>query len=146
MFRPIVVSALSSFALCIPASGSCPTSSADDIRAVYAHWLAADDAHDLDGTMAIFDKNVVFQFQGAPDVGWDALKTSYQADFASKSDGKWAPAFDRIEVSGDLAAAFATWTLTVSGKTAQQNMSMDLFRRNPACEWHIVRSMNYPKK
>lgn len=146
MFRPAVVSALFSMVLSVPACGACTAGSPDDIRAAYSRWLAADDAHDLDGTMAIFDKDVVFQFQGAPDSGWNALKTSYQSDFASKSDGKWSPAFDQIEVSGDLAAAFATWSLTISGKYVQQNVSMDLFRRNAACEWHIIRSLNYPKK
>jgi ketosteroid isomerase-like protein len=147
MSRPAVLSlALFATLLSTPTLAACPAGSADDIRAAYTRWLAVDDAHDLDGTMAIFDHDVVFQFQGAPDGGWDALKASYKTEFASASDGKWSPSFDRIEVSGDLAAAFATWTYTKAGKATQHNVSADIFRRNAACEWHIVRSLNYPKK
>jgi ketosteroid isomerase-like protein len=138
--------ALFAWVLSGPASGACPVALPADIREAYSRWLAADDAHDIDGTMAIFDKDVVFQFQGAPDVGWKELKASYQTDFAAPSDGKWAPTFDRIEVSGDLAAAFATWAYTKSGKVTQQNVSVDIFRRNSGCDWHIIRSLNYPKK
>jgi len=80
----------------------------------------------------------------APDEGGGALKASWKVGFVS--DGKWSPFFDRVEVSGDLAAAFATWTLTKAGKATQQNVSVDIFRRTAECDWHIVRSLNYPKK
>jgi uncharacterized protein (TIGR02246 family) len=147
MSRSTILSlALFAALLTTPTLAACPAGSADDIRAAYTRWLAADDAHDLDGTMAIFDRDVVFEFQGAPDSGWDALKASYKAEFASASAGKWTPSFDHMELSGDLAAAFATWTYTKSGKATQQNVSVDVFRRNAACDWHIVRSLNYPKK
>jgi ketosteroid isomerase-like protein len=129
-----------------PAQAACPTANADDIRQAYAAWLAADDAKDIDRVMAIFDKSVVFQFQGAPDADWNALKASYVAEFAAHQDGKWSPHFDNIEVSGDMAAAFATWSLLKDGKAAQSNISVDLFRRNAVCAWHIVHSLNYPKK
>lgn len=147
MLRSTVFSlALSALVLSGPALGACSVGSPDDIRSTYSRWLAADDARDIDGTMAIFDKDVIFQFQGAPDVGWKELKASYLTDFATPSDGKWAPTFGQIDVSGDLAAAFAIWTYAKSGKVTQQNVSVDLFRRDTACSWHIVHSLNYPKK
>jgi ketosteroid isomerase-like protein len=147
MFRSALFAAvLSAFAFAAPAMAACPAGTADDIRAAYSRWLASYGARDLDGTMAIFDKDVVFQFQGAPDAGWNALKKGYQIEFAHPSDDTWTPVFGQIAVSADLGAAFATWTLTKSGKATQQNVSVDLFRRNAVCEWHIVRSLNYPKK
>jgi ketosteroid isomerase-like protein len=128
------------------ASAACPAASADEIRQIYARWIAADTAHDINGTMAIFDKGVVFQFQGVPDQGWNELKASYQTEFASHADGTWSPTYDRIEMSSDLAAAFGVWSYTKDGKVTQQNVSVDLFRRDAACHWHIIHSLNYPKK
>jgi ketosteroid isomerase-like protein len=130
----------------VPAHAACPAASADDIRKAYTAWLAADEAKDVDKVMAIFDKKVVFQFQGAPDADWNALRASYVAEYAAHQDGKWSPHFDEIEASGDMAAAFATWSMMKDGKAVQTNISVDLFRRNDACEWHIVHSLNYPKK
>jgi ketosteroid isomerase-like protein len=128
------------------ARAACPAASGNDIHQAYTAWLAADEAKDVDKVMSIFDKKVVFQFQGAPDADWNALRASYVAQYASHQDGKWSPHFDSIEASGDMAAAFATWSLMKDGKVVQTNISVDLFRRNDACEWHIVHSLNYPKK
>lgn len=129
-----------------PAEAACPAASADDIRKAYTAWLAADAAKDVDKVMSIFDKRVVFQFQGSPDADWAALRASYVAQYASHQDGTWSPHFDNIEVSGDMAAAFATWSFLKDGKAAQTNISVDVFRRDDACAWHIVHSLNYPKK
>jgi len=128
----------------------CPKNGPEDLKAVYTHWLAAYHAKDLDGTMAIFSPDVVFQFQGAPDANWSDLKSSYKSEFASKEEGIWSPEFRSIEVSGDLAAAFSEWQFVVSENGRDQvkahNNSIDLFRRDAACHWHITRSLNYPLK
>jgi ketosteroid isomerase-like protein len=129
-----------------PARASCPAATESDIHGAYETWLSAYKARDLGGTMAIFDKAVVFQFQGSPDAGWNDLKAGYQSEFAGSSKGDWVPEFRKIEVSGDLAAAFLNWTFVKAGTAVQTNVSVDLFRRTPACTWSIVRSMNYPRK
>ena len=131
---------------CATAAGACPTSGASDIRTAYDRWLAAYRAHDLDGTMAIFAPDVVFQFQGAPDTDWAGLKASYAQEFASRTSAAWSPQFGSIEVSGDLAAAFSEWRLMDGGAEKAHNNSVDLFRRDGTCRWHIVRSLNYPLK
>lgn len=142
------VTALISAAILVaaPARAACPDASANDIRKAYAAWLAADQAKDIENVMSIFDRSVVFQFQGAPDADWNALRASYVAQYASHQDGTWSPHFDSIEISGDMAAAFATWSFLKDNKVTQTNISMDLFRRTPSCTWHIVHSLNYPKK
>jgi len=124
----------------------CAKDGAPEIKAVYDHWLAAYRAHDLDGTMAIFAPDVVFQFQGAPDAGWSDLKASYAQEFAGHASGAWSPEFRSIEVSDDLAAAFSEWKLVQDGAVKAHNNSIDLFRRDAVCHWHIVRSLNYPLK
>jgi ketosteroid isomerase-like protein len=140
--------AVATIACCATAAGAvtCAKDGAPEIKAVYDHWLAAYRAHDLDGTMAIFDPGVVFQFQGAPDASWADLKTSYVQEFASHGSGVWSPEFRSIEISGDLAAAFSEWRLADGGTVKAHNNSLDLFRRDAACHWHIVRSLNYPLK
>ena len=143
-----IVLAAAVFACCATAVGAAPCAKDDAaaITTVYDHWLAAYRAHDIDGTMAIFAPNVVFQFQGAPDAGWSDLKASYAREFSSKASGAWSPEFRSIEVSDDLAAAFSEWRLVENGTAKAHNNSIDLFRRDAACHWHIVRSLNYPLK
>jgi uncharacterized protein (TIGR02246 family) len=130
----------------VAGAAPCPTDGPAQIEAVYDRWLAAYRAHDLDGTMAIFAADVVFQFQGAPDASWSDLKASYAQEFASKSAGAWSPEFRSVEVSDDLAAAFSEWRLVGGGAAKAHNNSIDLFKRDAACHWHIVRSLNYPLK
>ncbi|HEX4860523.1 MAG TPA: nuclear transport factor 2 family protein [Rhizomicrobium sp.] len=140
--------AIAILACCATAANAAPCAKdgAPEIKAVYDRWLAAYRAHDLDGTMSIFAADVVFQFQGAPDASWQDLKASYAQEFASKSAGMWSPEFRSIEVSDDLAAAFSEWRLVENGTAKAHNNSIDLFRRDAACHWHIVRSLNYPLK
>jgi ketosteroid isomerase-like protein len=143
-----LLAAAAILACCATAAGAetCTKDGPAEIKAVYDHWLAAYRAHDLDGTMAIFSYDVVFQFQGAPDARWADLKTSYAQEFASHPSGVWSPQFGSIEVSGDLAAAPSEWRLVEAGAVKAHNNSIDLFRRDAKCRWHIVRSLNYPLK
>ncbi len=134
-----------------PVWGACPTAQPAMIEARYTDWVARYDAHDLDGTMAIFDPAVVFQFQGSLDQDWAALKAGYVADFAQKSANRWVPRITHIEVSGDLAAMTSEWKYVATGPDGRDvvkitNTGVDILTRNAACEWHIVRSLNYTVK
>jgi ketosteroid isomerase-like protein len=63
--------------------------------------------------MAIFDPAVRFEFQGAADGGITELRQSYKDGFAQQQGASWTPKWDQVLVSGDLAAAFSTWTAEV---------------------------------
>ncbi len=144
MLRRLVLCA----ALLCPASGAfaqgCPAADPGELRAAYERWQAAYKAHDLAATMAIFAPSILFQFQGAPDTDWAGLKAGYKREFASHSAAAWSGQVSYIEASGDLADVFSEWTLVEGGVAKAHNNSVDVFRRDAACRWHIVRSLNYP--
>jgi ketosteroid isomerase-like protein len=142
-----ILAALSSSA----AAGHCPPASEAQVRGTFERWVRAYEAHDLGGTMSIFDPEVRFEFQGAPDAGWAELKQSYAQDFAHAGGATWTPRWDQLLVSGDVAAAFSLWTGAVrkadgSTEVRAENRSVDVLRRGADCHWRIVRSLTYPLK
>lgn len=134
-----------SLALALAAS-ACPPATEASVRAAFEDWLAAYRARDLGRTMAIFDPEVRFHFQGSPDLDWTALRRNYQAEFAATAVSEWRAEWDQVLVSGELAIAFATWREHVGGATEPraENRAVDTLRRGESCRWRIVRSLNYP--
>lgn len=128
------------------AAAPCPPASEAEVRAAFEQWLAAYRARDLAGTMAIFDPQVRFEFQGSPDLDWAALRRNYAAEFAATAQSEWRPQWDEILISGELAIAFAGWREHVGGATEPRaaNRAVDILRRGEGCRWRIVRSANYP--
>ena len=129
----------------------CPPASQVQVRDEFDRWVKAYELRDLDGTMAIFDPKVQFQFQGAPDADWTALKSSYAEEFAKLAKVRWVPRWDQIILSGRTAAAFSQWTALVAesdgrSRTIAENRGVDVLKRGHDCRWRIVRSLNYPIK
>ena len=129
-------------------AAQCPPASEAQVREAFSAWLTAYRARDLDGTMAIFDPKVRFQFQGSPDASWAGLRDGYRKEFAATADSEWRPVWDEVIISGDLATAFASWSEHVGGAAEPRavNRAVDVLRRGEDCQWRIVRSLNYPVK
>jgi ketosteroid isomerase-like protein len=114
-------------------------------------WLGAYENGDLKSTMSIFDKDVIFAFQGAKDQGYAELERGYQADFASRAPGTvWVPVIDEVYADGGLAFVRSFWELRVKSanggvEVKERNRSIDVLRRS-AEGWKIVRSLNYPEQ
>ena len=128
------------------AAAACPPATEAEIRVTFDTWLTAYRARDLAGTMAIFDPQVRFAFQGSPDLDWSALRRNYQAEFAATATSEWRPQWDEVIVTGDMAIAFASWREHVNGSETPraENRAADVLRRGEGCRWRIVRSLNYP--
>lgn len=131
------------------AAATCPLATEASLHATFDAWVAAYDARDLQGTMAIFDPSVVFQFQGTPDQSYADLESGYRTDFAhADPTQKWVPTFESVIVSGNLADMFSTWRLEINkdgaAQVVQTNHGVDVFRRGADCRWRIVHSLNYP--
>jgi uncharacterized protein (TIGR02246 family) len=131
------------------AATQCGPANEAEVRERFQQWVKAYQAHDLADTMAIFSPEVRFEFQGAPDADWTALRQSYVDDFARHGSAAWIPEWDQVLVSGNLAAAFSHWKAVVSNpdgtKMVQaENRSVDVLQRDADCQWRIVRSLNYP--
>jgi len=117
----------------------------------FEKWIGAYDAGDLDGVMAIFDPDVQFAFQGAPDQRFADLRAGYVADFKSRAPGvSWVPAVQEIHAEGRIAFVRSIWELHAvkDGKpqVIARNRSIDVLHIDGNGRWVIFRSMNYPEK
>lgn len=122
------------------------TTEAAQVWETFEHWLKAYETGDLDGIMAIFDPDVVFEFQGGPDATADMLRRDYVADLKSRAPGtRWVPRVEEVHAEGSLAFVRSVWELHVVDKVTQRNRSMDVFQRRDG-HWRILRSVNYPEK
>ena len=131
------------------AHAHCPRATQQDVRARFDQWNRAYSARDLEGTMAIFERDVRFQFQGAPDADWAALEKSYREEFAKPSQIRWVPEWEQVVLSGDVAASFSRWRAIAKGPNGKDqlradNRGVDVLKRGSDCQWRIIRSLNYP--
>ena len=129
-------------------ASQCPAPSPRQVRSTLVNWLTAYRGRDLNGTMAIFDPAVRFEFQGVPDQGWADLRKRYQREFGAKPAVEWRPVWEQVMVSGNLANAFPTWSEYVGSNPKPRAVvrTVDVLRRGKDCRWRIVRSVNYPLK
>ena len=122
------------------------TVEAAQVWATFERWLKAYEAGDLEGIMAIFDRDVIFEFQGGPDANADMLRRDYADDLKSRAPGtRWVPRVEEVHADGNTAFVRSMWELHVGDKVTQRNRSMDVFQRRDG-HWNILRSINYPAK
>ena len=127
------------------------TAAAAEVWSAFQAWLRAYEAGDLPQIMAIFDRGVVFAFQGSADQSYDDLQRSYEDDLKTRKPGtRWLPLVDEVYADAGLAFVRATWELHVADGAAQDvvkasNRSLDVLRKDRG-SWRIIRSINYPQK
>jgi uncharacterized protein (TIGR02246 family) len=139
------------FAIAAPGNLSGDTKASAEVWSTFQAWLHAYDAGDLTQIMAIFDRGVVFAFQGAKDQSYDHLRRSYESDLKTRTPGTtWVPDVEEIYSDGRLAFVRSIWELHVFSATTQdqvkaRNRSLDVLRKE-AGSWRIIRSINYPER
>ena len=139
------------FALAAPGNLSGDTKASAEVWSAFQAWLHAYDAGDLTRIMAIFDRDVVFAFQGAKDQSYDDLRRSYESDLKTRTPGTtWVPNVEEIYSDGSLAFVRSIWELHVSSAATRdqvkaRNRSLDVLRKEEG-GWRIIRSINYPEK
>ena len=137
------LSAAPARAVDVPLTGD--TAAAAQVWHEFEHWLHAYETGDLDGTMAIFDPEVVFEFQGGPDASAAMLRRDYESDLKSRAAGtRWVPRVEEVHAEGGMAIVRAVWELHVGDKVTQRNRSMDVFHQRDG-RWRILRSINFPE-
>ena len=108
---------------------------AAQIRATIAPWIQAGLDRDWDAMLAMCTEDIVFSPPGGPKVTGDAVRPwleDYPVIRAFTFD------FDRIEVSGDLAAAngSGSMTLEVEGQEVSLEIEFtDVFRKDERGTW-----------
>src|SRR5271155_2606665 len=66
--------------------------SSAEVWSSYQSWLQAYKSGDVAGIMTIFDRDVVFSFQGSKDQTYAELQRGYEVDLKARSPGTvWAP-------------------------------------------------------
>ena len=127
----------------VPLSGD--TAVATQVWDTFEHWLRAYEEGDLPGIMAIFDPDVVFEFQGSPDESFAGLRRDYTADLKSRApDTRWVPRVEEVHAEGSMAFVRSVWELHVGARVTQRNRSLDVFHRQGG-DWRILRSINFPE-
>ena len=117
----------------------------------FQDWLQAYSSGDVAGIMAIFDREVVFSFQGSADQSYAELQRGYEADLKARSAGTaWVPLVQQVYADGNLAFVRAAWELRITGASGTvdvkaRNQSLDVLRKVGG-HWKILRSMNYPDR
>jgi ketosteroid isomerase-like protein len=153
MFRHLRTSALLACALQayfapvqardVPMTGD--TAAAGQVWDTFEHWVRAYEDGDLKGIMAIFDSDVVFEFQGSPDASAEMLRQDYEADLKARAPGtRWVPRVEEVHAEGSMAFVRSVWELDIAGKVTQRNRSLDVFHRHDG-RWLILRSITYPE-
>lgn len=127
----------------VPLTGE--TASAAQVWETFERWLGAYQDGDLERIMAIFDPDVIFEFQGSPDGSAATLRRDYESDLKARAPGtRWVPRVEEVHAEGGMAFVRSVWELDVAGKVKQRNRSLDVFHRRDG-RWVILRSINYPE-
>jgi uncharacterized protein (TIGR02246 family) len=129
------------------AQGDTPAQAA--IRATLTQWMADFNAGNAEKVCDLFAPDVVAQYRGQPERGYDALCDLLKRSLGDRSKTyRYALAIKEIVVEGDLAVVRLTWTLTVRGKdaaseTTAEEPGIDVFRRQGDGSWRISRYLAY---
>jgi ketosteroid isomerase-like protein len=121
-----------------------------DIRAALMKWTADFNARNLAEVCDLFAPDLRYDYQGFPERGFDDICKLLRQSLAEprKRYSYAPPAIKDILVSGDLAVVRLTWTLTVKGDAAAQDVTteepgIDIFRKQPDGRWQIIRFIAY---
>jgi uncharacterized protein (TIGR02246 family) len=148
LMRACVYGGLVSLALISPAAAQGDTPAQAAIRAALTHWMADFNAGRAEKVCDLFARDLVAQYRGQPERGWDALCDLLKRSLADRDKSySYALAIREILVEGDLAVVRLTWTLKVRGKDAAETTSVepgiDIFRRQSDGSWKISRYIGY---
>jgi uncharacterized protein (TIGR02246 family) len=140
-----------SFLMCTKAWAS---ESAGDFKMIeqrFADWTEAFNRRDLEGSCALFSKDIRADHQGVPTENWQSMRARFEKLFADKSR-QYKYRFKLLNVyrSGDLAVGRITWYLTMitDGKPSleEETQSMDIFRPNKDGVWEMIDFVSFTER
>jgi uncharacterized protein (TIGR02246 family) len=148
LLRACVRGGLASLALASAAAAQGDTPAQAAIRAALTQWMADFNAGRAEKVCDLFARDLVAQYRGQPERGYDALCDLLKRSLADPGKTySYALAIKEILVEGNLAVVRLTWTLTVRGKNAAETTSVepgvDIFRRQTDGSWKISRYIAY---
>jgi steroid delta-isomerase len=120
-----------------------------EIRAAFAQWTEDFNAARADRVCDLFAKDLIANFRGAPERGFERQCQMLQQALTDKARTlRNAFTIREIQVFGDIAIARVVWTQTVrdnaSGKeTATIEPGLDVLRKEPDGRWRIFRYLAF---
>ena len=144
--RRFAIYLIAFFILVSTMSGAQAKASDDDFKVIekrFSDWTEAFNRRDLEGSCALFSKDIRADHQGVPTENWQTMRARFQKLFADKSrDYKYRFKLINVYRSGELAVGRITWYLTVTkdGKPSleEETQSMDVFKPNKEGVWEMV--------
>jgi uncharacterized protein (TIGR02246 family) len=147
LVRACMRGALVSLALISSAAAQGDTPAQAAIRAALTQWMADFNAGRAEKVCDLFASDLVAQYRGQPERGYDALCDLLKRSLADRGKTySYALAVKEILVEGDLGVVRLTWTLTVrskDGETTSVEPGIDIFRRQADGSWKISRYLAY---
>jgi len=115
------------------------------IRAAIQQTAAAINAHDVDGVMAHYARDVQVSYPGIKDTGYDDFYASYRQMMGPAVTTRTTPTIEEVAVSGDLAMVRITWDTTITAKdtgrvTTRKARDLQVWRREKD-GWKFARGM-----
>ncbi|HYE87807.1 MAG TPA: nuclear transport factor 2 family protein [Vicinamibacterales bacterium] len=121
--------------------------SADEatLRRLIDQTAAAIRAHDVDGVMALYSKEVLVSYPGVPDTTYDVFYSSYRQMMNPSIETDAVPSVEEVIVSGDLAIIRMLWNTTITEKatgrkSSRQAKDLQVWRRENG-SWKFFRGM-----
>lgn len=117
----------------------------ETLRSLIQQTAQAINAHDPDGVLAHYSKDVLVSYPGIPDTAYDGFARSYRQMMNPAITTRAVPTIDEILVSGDLAVIRMMWNTTITDKATGQSShrqakDLQIWRRENG-SWKFFRGM-----
>lgn len=120
-----------------------------EFEKIFNAWSAAFNNKDLNKSCALFSKNVIADYQGAPQKDYKSICDGFATVF--KKPGQtytYQFTLHNVYRAEDLAVARITWYLKISEKdkllSTVQDEAIDILREEKPGEWKIISFVGYP--
>jgi ketosteroid isomerase-like protein len=119
-----------------------------EVRKALEEWTADFNARRTDTVCDLFARELIAQYCGLPERGYDAQCGILQRSLAdAQKTYRYGLNIKEIIVAGDIAAVRLTWTLAVApadgaAQTTREE-GIDIFRRQADGHWRIIRYIAY---
>ena len=126
-----------------------PDTTEADVEAINqmaANYAAAENAGDLDGIMAVFTDDAVRMPPNAPAIiGKESIRSLMQTNLEQNTYQLDNPP-EEVQVSGDLAFARGTYTVTVTPKAGGESIQLEgkylvVCQKQPDGSWKAARDI-----
>ena len=123
-----------------------------EIRSAVLQWVDAFNAEDLEGVLASYSQGLILSYPGEEDMTTpERFRDLYEGTFDREGGSYTFDAeIDEIGISGEMAYARITWTLTwhpdgAEAYVMRTERAMEVWRYEEDGIWRLHRWLGYPR-